>query len=634
MMNQLFVQSKHDPTNKVPLEHVEPEVSDKLDGTKQLSFQCLQIPETELAFDMLVNDNVLLIDEIEHKAQRYIIVEDEKKTENGVSFRNVTADHMYIVRLTFNQVDEEISGEIDIDTALKHALKGSGFSYTIMPDAKGLKAKLEGFGKKKSLELMNDLISAFVVELDVNNDHIYVYKEIKKRINYKLDTRANMNTISVKSSLSESYTRIKGYGKVKEEKDTASEETKSYDSKSGKWKTNSDLNAMYAEDVGQTFSFKFKGTGFSVKLIKEKLGGKITFNIDKKTNKTFSTYKDTGKESHVVETVDVIRGLEDKEHTVVATFKGKDSKNPNTKKMKTGFRVSIPNGNFIGLYRTFKNDEKYMFPPVTYIHPDEKLFLVDGRPRVAETVYEDSISKKEDMEKFLKEKIDPYPKLTIELDFEKVYDPKLEAIEDNISKGAIVPVIADTAYGILFEGEVRVQEIKYNPLNLDLKPSVTLTNYRKDIIDYQLEQTVAMKKQRDLIKKEIAEMLEAQKSIASSTQSQLNNINMKVSQDLSLSYSSVTKTWSIDDSSVDGAEIDEIGNTIDIDIGIDIKPKSPRAGVDFDLSLKGFTAGATVDPTNPSGMNIALAKGGQRISPTATDIPSGAQINISFYLDS
>lgn len=633
-MNQLFVQSKHDPTNKVPLEHVEPEVSDKLDGTKQLSFQCLQIPETELAFDMLVNDNVLLIDEIEHKAQRYIIVEDEKKTENGVSFRNVTADHMYIVRLTFNQVDEEISGEIDIDTALKHALKGSGFSYTIMPDAKGLKAKLEGFGKKKSLELMNDLISAFVVELDVNNDHIYVYKEIKKRINYKLDTRANMNTISVKSSLSESYTRIKGYGKVKEEKDTASEETKSYDSKSAKWKTNSDLNAMYAEDVGQTFSFTFKGTGFSVKLIKEKLGGKITFNIDKKTNKTFSTYKDTGKESHVVETVDVIRGLEDKEHTVVATFKGKDSKNPNTKKMKTGFRVSVPNGNFIGLYRNFKNDEKYMFPPVTYIHPDEKLFLVDGRPRVAETVYEDSISKKEDMEKLLKEKVDPYPKLTIELDFEKVYDPKLEAIEDNICKGAIVPVIADTAYGILFEGEVRVQEIKYNPLNLDMKPSVTLTNYRKDIIDYQLEKDVEMKRQRNLIKKEIAEMLEAQRSIASSTQSQLNNINTKVSQDLSLSYSSVTKTWSIDDSSVDGAEIDEIGNTIDIDVVIDIKPKSPRAGVDFDLSLKGITAGVTVDTTNPSGMNIMLAKDGQRISPTAADIPNGAQINISFYLDS
>ncbi|WP_282900686.1 phage tail protein [Bacillus altitudinis] len=633
-MNQLFVQSKHDPTNKVSLEHVEPEVSDKLDGTKQLSFQCLQIPETELAFDMLVNDNVLLIDEIEHKAQRYIIVEDEKRTENGVSFRNVVADHMYIVRLTYNQVDEEINGEIDIDTALKHALKGSGLSFTVMSDAKGLKAKLEGFGKKKSLELMNDLISAFVVELDVNNDHIYVYKEIKKRINYKLDTRANMNTISVKSSLSESYTRIKGYGKVKEEKDTASEETKSYDSKSAKWKTNSDLNAMYAEDVGQTFSFTFKGTGFSVKLIKEKLGGKITFNIDKKTNKTFSTYKDTGKESHVVETVDVIRGLEDKEHTVVATFKGKDSKNPNTKKMKTGFRVSVPNGNFIGLYRNFKNDEKYMFPPVTYIHPDEKLFLVDGRPRVAETVYEDSISKKEDMEKLLKEKVDPYPKLTIELDFEKVYDQKLEAIEDNICKGAIVPVIADTAYGILFEGEVRVQEIKYNPLNLDMKPSVTLTNYRKDIIDYQLEKDVEMKRQRNLIKKEIAEMLEAQRSIASSTQSQLNNINTKVSQELSLSYSSVTKTWSIDDSSVDGAEIDEIGNTIDIDVVIDIKPKSPRAGVDFDLSLKGITAGVTVDTTNPSGMNIMLAKDGQRISPTAADIPNGAQINISFYLDS
>ncbi|MCM3149310.1 hypothetical protein [Bacillus pumilus] len=270
-----------------------------------------------------------------------------------------------------------------------------------------------------------------------------------------------MNTISVKSSLSESYTRIKG---KREEKDTASEETKGYDSKSAKWKTNSDLNAMYAEDVGQTFSFAFKGTGFSVKLIKEKLGGKITFNIDKKTNKTFITNKDTGKESHVVETVDVIRGLEDKEHTVVATFKGKDSKNPNTKKMKTGFRVSVPNGNFIGLYRTFKNDEKYMFPPVTYIHPDEKFFLVDGPPRVAETVYEDSISKKEDMEKFLEKKVDPYPKLTIELDFEKVYDPKLEAIEDNICKGAIVPVIADTAYGISVSGDSEYVQVDKNTI--------------------------------------------------------------------------------------------------------------------------------------------------------------------------
>ncbi|MFP5303389.1 hypothetical protein R2R70_19620, partial [Cobetia sp. SIMBA_158] len=94
-------------------------------------------------------------------------------------------------------------------------------------------------------------------------------------------------------------------------------------------------NTKYAEDVGQTFSFKFKGTGFGIQAIKEKLGGKIKFTIDKKTNKTISLYKDTGSKDYEKEDVDVIRGLEDKEHTVVATFIGKDSKNPNKKKMKT-----------------------------------------------------------------------------------------------------------------------------------------------------------------------------------------------------------------------------------------------------------------------------------------------------------
>ncbi|MFB8734330.1 hypothetical protein ACEQPO_11315 [Bacillus sp. SL00103] len=50
----------------------------------------------------------------------------------------------------------------------------------------------------------------------------------------------------------------------------------------------------------------------------------------------------------------------------------------------------------------------------------------------------------------------------------------------------------------------------------------------------------------------------------------------------------------------------------------------------FDLSLKGITAGATIDTTNPSGMNIMPLKTVKGSAQRSADIPNGAQINISF----
>ncbi|NUI62203.1 autolysin, partial [Bacillus amyloliquefaciens] len=87
--------------------------------------------------------------------------------------------------------------------------------------------------------------------------------------------------------------------------------------------------------------------------------------------KTISVYE---KDANPTEKeFEIIRGLESKEYSVTATFKNRDSNNPNTKTAKkTDPVMYLLRGNIITVYRTYKNeDEKYVFPPVVYKHPDE-----------------------------------------------------------------------------------------------------------------------------------------------------------------------------------------------------------------------------------------------------------------------
>ncbi len=169
-----------------------------------------------------------------------------------------------------------------------------------------------------------------------------------------------------------------------------------------------------------------------------------------------------------------------------------------------------------------------MFPPVTYVHPDEK--LLDGKPRVAEAITENNVTKKEDMEKLLKDKVNPYPQITIEIDFEVYYDPKLKGIEDQIRKGVTIPVLADTAHGTLSEGAVRVQEIKYNPLDKYAKPTVTLTNYCKDILDYQIQQKREMRQQKKSIEAQLSSFKSVLLSSSNASSSQLKGISSALPQ--------------------------------------------------------------------------------------------------------
>ncbi|WP_271725612.1 phage tail protein [Bacillus paralicheniformis] len=148
---------------------------------------------------------------------------------------------------------------------------------------------------------------------------------------------------------------------------------------------------------------------------------------------------------------------------------------------------------------TDDKNPQYEFEPILYIHPDEKKFLIEGKPRWAEPIRDERYKKASSMISALKRHVNPYPEMTVEADFQKIYEPKLLEIEQDFWKGDTIHVLADTADGITFEDDVRLVSIQYNPLDPYSSPKLTFANFRKDIQSINVDQAKRLRDQKRYI---------------------------------------------------------------------------------------------------------------------------------------
>ncbi|WP_332286303.1 prophage endopeptidase tail family protein [Bacillus velezensis] len=607
---------------KYGLPFVEPKVNDNVNGKKDLSFSIILNEANQLEFNALVGRNFILIDEVRFKEQQYFINTPTIKQEGDVLSKDITATHIYAFRASKHLVHDTIEGYKTLDEALSHALKDSEFKYVIMSDAKNIKSvKLESFGAKKSLELMDEIITNYGVEFIVDNTTIYVYKKAGKEIVKTLDNTVNLKSLTITITEDNTTTRVKGYGKAKEEKDTLGDESLSYKSKSGSWSYDDSLKADFTKKIGSSFTFSFTGTGFKFKTLVSKLGGKWEFKIgDKK--KTISVYE---KDANPTEKeFEIIRGLESKEYSVTATFKNRDSNNPNTKTAKkTDPVMYLLRGNIITVYRTYKNeDEKYVFPPVVYKHPDEKMFLINGQPSWAETVTDDSIKTKEDMEKLLKTKVNPYPEVTFDVDYNELLDAVMAGVEDVIQAGDTIKVRAKTKLnGITYEDKIRITGNAYNPLDLSQPQSLTVNGgYIKSRIDLEVEEKKRAKNQEQAIKNYEAQL-----------KAGLTEINIMKQQSSTETYQTTnTYTYSIEYTGgqwnvVSGDGFTTINNTtlvLNTDDDFDFSYVTCESSTI--LRDKGISLFSDYQDTDK--VLISFTQDGKTIVPTA--VPDGARVKI------
>ncbi|MCY7828022.1 phage tail protein [Bacillus spizizenii] len=619
-MSVMYVMDKINNTPYL-IPDVDAVLTDSIDGTKDLTFSITLTPNNVIPFNALVGRNFILVDEIKHKSQRYFINAPTLRQEGEQLAKDITATHIYVFRLGKHYISGAISGEKSLDEALKFALRDSGFTHVIMKDAEGISSqKLEGFGNKYSLELMNDIISTYSVELDVDNTTIYVYSKIGKKLKKKLHSGVNLTSLQITTSEDNTYTRIKGYGKKKEEKDILGDESISYESKTGEWSYDSTLKADYTKKIGATFTFSFKGTGFKFKTLVSKLGGKWEFKIDDQT-KTISAYSDSDPEE---KTFDVIRGLDSKTHKVVATFKGKDSKNPNTKGTKGAAPVMyLLQGDIFTIYRSFKNEnEEYVFPPVIYIHPDEKKYLIEGKPSWAPDYTDDSITKESDMIKVLKTKVNPYAETSYSVNYHEVFE--LLEIEEPVEKGDTIEVFAETALnGVTFEDSIRITAVSYNPNDLTQAPSLTINGGKKTPEDRIAEEKKRAKETERSIKairNEYAAQISEIKS--EFQQAIINSQTSKYPQTFPFTLQYVGGIWSVST----GGEVSTLEKELLLFSDDEFNVKYVSSETSSLLKQKGIAVSVDYEGNSTDHFRVSFYQNGQQINPTT--LPDNSKVTV------
>ncbi|MDM5320927.1 phage tail protein [Bacillus pumilus] len=358
------------------------ELQDDTTGKKSFTFTLLRTEDNGTEFDLLVPGNMLYLDEKIYNHQKYYITDIElDQSRKNVLQKKVTANHVYTVLLVNSRVEEKTSKKLNIKEALDIALADTPFQYVLKEKESAFDTvDQDGFGEKNRIELMDQIVDDYEIELDVNNYVIYVYKKMGIVVDYTFDSRYNMPGFKLKINDQNTSTRAWGYGAEKKEKKS--------DTKSTDTKTNEDE--------------------------KEK-------------------------------------------------------------------------------------EPEYEFEPILYIHPDEDKFLIEGKPRWGEPIRDDTVKKPSNMVSALKKHVNPYPDVVVEAEYQYIYEPALQGIEEDFWKGDTIHVIADTANGITFEDDVRLVSVTYNPLNPYDSPKMTFANFRKDIQDYQVSQARQIKQQKRYI---------------------------------------------------------------------------------------------------------------------------------------
>ncbi|MCM3045216.1 MULTISPECIES: phage tail protein [Bacillus] len=356
------------------------ELQDDTTGKKSFTFTLLRTEDNGTEFDLLVPGNILYLDEKVYNHQKYYITDIElDQSRKNVLQKKVTANHVYTVLLVNDRVEEKTSKKLNIKEALDIALADTPFQYVLKEKESAFDTvDQDGFGEKNRIELMDQIVDDYEIELDVNNYVIYVYKKMGRVVDYTFDSRYNMPGFKLKINDQNTSTRAWGYG------------------------------------------------------------------AEKKTKKS-------------------------------------DSKSSDTKMNEN------------------EKEPEYEFEPILYIHPDEDKFLIEDKPRWGEPIRDDTVKKASNMVSALKKHVNPYPDVVVEAEYQYIYEPALQGIEDDFWKGDTIHVIADTANGITFEDDVRLVSVTYNPLNPYDSPKMTFANFRKDIQDYQVSQARQIKQQKRYI---------------------------------------------------------------------------------------------------------------------------------------
>ncbi|MCY8265614.1 phage tail protein [Bacillus haynesii] len=185
-----------------------------INNQKTISISGVLTSQNQHAFPLIQNENSLIYDE-----EEYVIKTSSIKPFGNKMRASATAVHRMFVDLDDMYIYDVIAGEkaLSIDTMLKFALAGTGYSYQVDSEGIAKSVTVENFGDAKSLTLLNSIAEKFGVEYECVNKTIYIAKEIARYTDNQLRYSFNINNPSKDIDTSSLKTYIRGFGKKKED---------------------------------------------------------------------------------------------------------------------------------------------------------------------------------------------------------------------------------------------------------------------------------------------------------------------------------------------------------------------------------------------------------------------------------
>ena len=425
-----------------------------VNGDKTITANCIKTSKNKKGYALIMNENIFI-----YEGEEYVIKKVKERVTGQTSYAEATCIHRFFDDMGNGRVYDTISGTFDINTLLNFTFSGSGYSFVVSDSTLlSKRVQVDNFGDSDRLSLYKSILEKFVCEFEVIGRTAYLATEIARYTNEQMRYNFNVQEPSKEIDTSSFATYIRGYGKVKEDKDTLSGQSIPYESRAGTYYSQD--GQLATKTKNSTFTFSFTGTGCSLKTIVHPFGGKWKFEFGD-TSKTITTYAKTTE----TKSIDIFRGLESKKYTVKATFTGKDSNNPNTKD-KDAYNFLL-DGNIINIFRAFEGDEIYT-AIAEYTSPLASVYGPKHAPPVRDDRFTDKASLLAEIKRQLNDTIE------ISLSAEVKQLNEKYGIKD-IRAGDYLYCIIDP-----FEIDTRIRVVEYEDYSDPAKsPKCTLGTLRK-----------------------------------------------------------------------------------------------------------------------------------------------------------
>lgn len=359
---------------------------------------------SDFLFDIM-NEWTVVFGGEEYKV--YLINESPKGRRAS---RKITAIHTFHAHMRNKQMRHGVQDKtMTLQQALTMVFDTTNYTFNVIDSFSN--AYFEKFGYSSRLDLFKQVLDTFEAEFQVVGTTVMIKKQIGNDTDFQFRESFNIRDVARDIDGSDFSTYGEGFGKLKELQDKLSGTSIPYGGRSGTYYIESGLNKRATNQVGANFMFNFTGTGFQFYTIVHFLGGKWEFVIDNDKKVTVSTYKDVTSE---YKNLEVIRGLENGTHSVVATFIGKDSNNKYTSK-STGANPHnyLLDGNILPLYKPLVGDEQYE-AVARYTSPLADIFGILEAPDVRD----ERFTIQGNLYAEVKKRIDNSLKISVSFDFQ------------------------------------------------------------------------------------------------------------------------------------------------------------------------------------------------------------------------